>query len=48
MSKVIFSFEKIDTTMSCSKNDLMKDICEKFSNFIGKEIHSDLNIMKNK
>ena len=28
MSKVIFSFEKIDTTMSYSKNDLMKDICE--------------------
>ena len=40
MSKVIFSFEKIDTTMSCSKNDLMKDICEKFSNFIGKDMNS--------
>ena len=40
MSKVIFSFEKIDTTMSCSKDELMKNICEKFSNFIGKDMNS--------
>ena len=40
MSKVIFSFEKIDTTMSCSKDELMKDICQKYANFIGKNIDS--------
>ena len=40
MSKVIFSFEKIDTTMSCSNDELMKDICQKYANFIGKNIDS--------
>ena len=40
MSKVIFSFEKIDTTMACSKDELMKNICEKFANFIGKDMNS--------
>ena len=40
MSKVIFSFEKIDTTMSCSKDELMKDICQKYAKKKKKNIDS--------
>ena len=34
MSKVIFTFEGIDSIIQCTKKELMKDICQKFANKI--------------
>ena len=39
MSKVIFTFEGMQTTIQCSRNEKMKDICQKFSNKSGMEIN---------
>ena len=39
-AKVIFNFEGIDVTMQCSKNEKMKDICQKYVNKIDKNINS--------
>ena len=34
MAKVIFTYEGIDETIDCSKEDKMKDICQKYSSKI--------------
>ena len=39
-AKVIFNFEGTDTTIQCSQNELMKDICQKYVNEIDKNINS--------
>ena len=39
-ASVIFSFEGKDILIQCSKEDKMKDICQKFANKIGKNINS--------
>ena len=38
-ANVIFSFDKVDLTIQCTKNDVMKDICQKYSNKIKKKIN---------
>ena len=39
-ANVIFSFEGVDVKIQCSKEDKMKDICQKYSNKIQKNINS--------
>ena len=39
-AKVIFNLEGIDVTIQCSKNEKMKDICQKYVNKIDKNINS--------
>ena len=39
-AKVIFSFEGIDVTIQCSTEESMKDICQRYSNKIDKNINS--------
>ena len=39
-AKVIFSFEGIDVTIQCSSEESMKDICQRYSNKIDKNINS--------
>ena len=39
-AKVIFNLEGIDVTIQCSKNEKMKDICQKYVNKINKNINS--------
>ena len=38
--KVIFNFEGIESTIQCLVDEKMKDICERYSNKIGKNINS--------
>ena len=38
-AKVIFNFEGIDVTIQCLTNEKMKDICQRYSNKIGKRIN---------
>ena len=38
-AKVIFNFEGIDVTIQCLTNEKMKDICQRYSNKIGKSIN---------
>ena len=37
---VIFTFEGINIKIQCSTDDLMKDICQKYANKIGRNINS--------
>ena len=37
---VIFIFEGINIKIQCSTDDLMKDICQKYANKIGRNINS--------
>ena len=39
-AKVIFNFEGVDVTIQCSKEEQMKDICQKYVNKIDKNINS--------
>jgi surface protein len=39
-AKAIFSFEGIDVTIQCSTEESMKDICQRYSNKIDKNINS--------
>ena len=39
-AKVIFNFEGVDVTIQCSKEEPMKDICQKYVNKIDKNINS--------
>ena len=39
-AKVIFNFEGIDVTIQCSTEESMKDICQRYSNKIDKNINS--------
>ena len=39
-AKVIFNFEGVDVTIQCSKQEPMKDICQKYANKIDKNINS--------
>ena len=39
-AKVIFSFEGIDVIIQCSSEETMKDICQRYSNKIDKNINS--------
>jgi len=39
-AKVIFSFEEIDVIIQCSSEETMKDICQRYSNKIDKNINS--------
>ena len=39
-AKVIFTFEGIEVTIQCSTDESMKDICQKYSNKIKKNINS--------
>ena len=40
MSKVLFIFDGIEVTIQCSKDEKMKDICQKYVNKINKNINS--------
>ena len=37
---VIFTFEGINIKIQCSTDDLMKDICQKYANKIGRNVNS--------
>ncbi len=39
-ANVIFNFEGVDVTVQCSKEEQMKDICQKYVNKIDKNINS--------
>ncbi len=41
-AKVIFNFEGIDVTIQCLTNEKMKDICQRYSNKIDKNINLSL------
>ena len=38
-AKVIFNFEGIDATIQCLTNEKIKDICQRYTNKIGKSIN---------
>ena len=44
MAKVIFSFDGIQTSIQCLKEESMKNICNKFSTKIGIDVNSLLFI----
>ena len=39
-AKVIFTLDCIELTIQCSSNDKMREICEKFSTKVNKEMNS--------
>ena len=39
MSKVIFNYEGIDTTVLCEENEKMKEICKRYGNKIELDIN---------
>ena len=39
-ASVAFTFEGIKAKIQCSTNDLMKDICQKYANKIGRNVNS--------
>ena len=39
-TKVIFSLDGFETTIKCTKSDKMKDICQKFSTSINKNMNT--------
>ena len=40
MSKVIYNFGGIDVVIQCSKDEKMKDICQRYANKIQKNLNS--------
>ena len=41
-SNVIFTLDGVDVSIQCSKEDKIKDICQKFANKVEKNINSFL------
>ena len=39
-SRIIFTFEGTEVKIQCSKEDKMKDICQKYASKIGRNINS--------
>ena len=39
-ANVIFTLDGVDVTIQCSKEDKIKDICQKFANKVQKNINS--------
>ena len=39
-AKVIFTLDCIELTIQCSSNDKMRDICQKFTTKVNKELNS--------
>jgi len=38
--KVIFTLDGVDVSIQCSKEDKIKDICQRFANKVNKNINS--------